>query len=47
MIDLLNNAQSPYRDGNGALIPVLKAGFVFIFIQRDIDYRSDNTTVVF
>ncbi len=31
MIDLLNNAQSPYRDGNGALIPVLKAGFDIYF----------------
>lgn len=31
MVDLLNNPQSPYRDGNGALIPVLKAGFDIYF----------------
>jgi len=31
MIDLLNSSQSPYRDGNGALIPVLKAGFDIYF----------------
>lgn len=31
MADLLNNAQSPYRDGNGRLIPVLKAGFDIYF----------------
>ena len=31
MVDLLNSAQSPYRDGNGSLIPVLKAGFDIYF----------------
>ncbi|GAC1450673.1 MAG: hypothetical protein NVSMB7_13060 [Chitinophagaceae bacterium] len=31
MIDLLNSAQSPYRDGNGSLIPVIKAGFDIYF----------------
>lgn len=29
MVDLLNNAQSPYRDGNGVVIPVIKTGFDF------------------
>jgi len=27
MIDLLNNPQSPYRDNNGVVLPVLKTGF--------------------
>jgi hypothetical protein len=31
MVDLLNSPQSPYRDGNGSLIPVLKAGFDIYF----------------
>ncbi len=31
MIDLLNNAQSPYRDYNGAVIPVIKTGFDIYF----------------
>ncbi|MEP7279141.1 MAG: autotransporter outer membrane beta-barrel domain-containing protein [Bacteroidota bacterium] len=34
MIDLLNSAQSPYRDGNGELIPVIKAGFDIYFHPR-------------
>ncbi|MEP6725084.1 MAG: hypothetical protein ABJC98_04685, partial [Bacteroidota bacterium] len=34
MIDLLNSPQSPYRDGNGSLIPVLKAGFDIYFHPR-------------
>ena len=31
MVDVLNSAQSPYRDGNGRIIPVLKAGFDIYF----------------
>ena len=31
MIDLLNNPQSPYRDGNGVIIPVIKTGFDIYF----------------
>jgi hypothetical protein len=31
MIDLLNSPQSPYRDGNGTILPVLKAGFDLYF----------------
>jgi hypothetical protein len=34
LIDLLNSAQSPYRDTNGELIPVLKAGFDLYFHPR-------------
>jgi hypothetical protein len=34
VVDLLNSAQSPYRDGNGAMIPVLKAGFDIYFHPR-------------
>ncbi|MFT3936588.1 MAG: autotransporter outer membrane beta-barrel domain-containing protein [Chitinophagaceae bacterium] len=34
MIDLINSNQSPYRDFNGAVIPVLKAGFDIYFHPR-------------
>lgn len=34
LIDLMNSAQSPYRDNNGELIPVLKAGFDIYFHPR-------------
>ncbi len=29
LVDVLNSPQSPYRDGNGQVIPVLKVGFDF------------------
>jgi hypothetical protein len=34
LVDVLNSAQSPYRDGNGQIIPVLKAGFDIYFHPR-------------
>ncbi len=34
MVDLLNSPQSPYRDGNGRIIPVIKAGFDIYFHPR-------------
>ena len=34
MIDLLNNPQSPYRDGNGVVLPIIKTGFDFYLHPR-------------
>ncbi len=34
MVDVLDNPQSPYRDNNNRLIPVLKAGFDFYLHPR-------------